>query len=111
MSGTCHQSLRRGSGQDDSCAAEAVIAPIIQGTTAAQLMTTVQLASDGSRFNRVACASTLCSVAGLNLADAKRVTDALSAGESQLVDMANEDEARRLCEFLEMHGARCVIGV
>ena len=73
-------------------------------------MTTVQLSSDGTCFNRVACASTLCSVVGLSLAEAKQLTDGLAAGEDQLVEVASEDEARRLCDFLQMHGARSVIG-
>jgi hypothetical protein len=56
-------------------------------------------------FNKVACSTTLCSVATLNLAEAKRVTDAVLEGNAQRVAVPSSEEARRLVDLLQIHGA------
>ena len=68
-------------------------------------MSFVEITGWNHGFNKVACSSTLCSVAKLNLAEAKRVTDAVLEGHVQRVSLSSEEEARRLVEFLQMHGA------
>lgn len=56
-------------------------------------------------FNKVACTSTLCSVAKLGLVEAKRITDAVLEGSVQRVTLSSNEEARRLVDFLQLTGA------
>ncbi|WP_157360064.1 hypothetical protein [Caldimonas brevitalea] len=68
-------------------------------------MYTVEITGWERGFNKVACTSTLRSVAKLSLGEAKRTTDAVLDGSTQRVRLPSEEEARRLVEFLQMHGA------
>jgi ribosomal protein L7/L12 len=68
-------------------------------------MPTVEITGWIYGFNKVACISTLCSVAKLGLADAKRTTDAVLEGKVQRVSLGSAEEALRLVEFLQSHGA------
>jgi hypothetical protein len=68
-------------------------------------MHTVEITGWKKGFNKVACTSTLCSVAKLSLSEAKRTTDAMLDGHTQHVQLILEEDALRLVEFLKMHGA------
>jgi ribosomal protein L7/L12 len=71
----------------------------------AEQMQTVQITGWNYGFNKVACTSTLCSVAKLGLVEAKRTTDAVLEGKVQHVSLESAEEALRLVDFLESHGA------
>lgn len=56
-------------------------------------------------FQKVACTKTLQAMAGLGLAAAKHVTDAVMEGRVQRVPLPSDDAARRLAEALRQLGA------
>ena len=56
-------------------------------------------------FEKVACTKTLQSAAGLGLAEAKQVTDAVLAGLSRTVDLPSTSKAEQLATTLTHLGA------
>lgn len=79
-------------------------------TSAKSNMHVVEITGWERGFNKVACISTLCSVAKLNLSEAKRITDAVLDGSAQRIQLSSEEDVGRLVEFLQLHGAVvCVV--
>jgi ribosomal protein L7/L12 len=56
-------------------------------------------------FSKVECTKTLQSACGFSLTDAKRVTDAILEGQTRIIDLQSEPEARTLVDRLEKLGA------
>ena len=71
-------------------------------------MPTVEIAGwspERPGFRKVECTTTLQSVAGLGLAQAKRVTDSVLVGQSQRIELPSIAIARQLAAMLQELGA------
>jgi hypothetical protein len=67
-------------------------------------MNIVEITGFSQDFSKVACISTLCSIAKVNIGDAKRIVDEVLEGNVRRVSLTSEQEAHQLVEFLSMHG-------
>lgn len=68
-------------------------------------MTVVVVINRANGFNKVKCASTLCSVAQLTLLEAQRMVNALDGGATTEVVLGSLGDAERLISFLRLDGA------
>jgi hypothetical protein len=69
-------------------------------------MNIVEITGFAQEFSKVACISTLCSIAKVNLGEAKRIVDEVLNGNVRHVSLTSEHDAHQLVEFLSMHGGK-----
>ena len=68
-------------------------------------MPIVEITGWSPGFQKVSCTSILHSVAGLGLAEAKNVTDAILDGHTEIVELPSAALAQQLVKSLQQLGA------